>query len=257
MLTFADTPEELEKIAEESRGHLMKALSGLVPKQSDYRHKAGIPLFESGQNSEDCYLLRDGVYKVFCKKKMIRLYEAGDLIGFERHFGYSDCVVSSDFACKLDVYNTAELLEHIVKDESRFQAWQNFMSAQLYVNLGVAAVYAGEDIDMGLSIRVYQPGQTIIEEGTPPQEFFQMSQGSAEVFFEEKQIGTIGVDEIFGEVSFLLDEPRSATVTAKTICIVTAIQGEKFDFLAKNRPRTVFKIAQDLAKRLTKTNRMI
>lgn len=60
----------------------------------------------------------------------------------------------------------------------------------------------------------FRAGEIVLTEGTPGSSFYIVLSGSVEVYLEERQqvLATRGVGEFFGEMSLLLDSPRSASV---------------------------------------------
>ncbi len=72
--------------------------------------------------------------------------------------------------------------------------------------------------------RVYPVGATIIKEGDQEQALYLLRVGTVEVFkgsgASAENMGTIEAENIFGEMSMINDEPRSATVVARSPRVV-------------------------------------
>ena len=73
----------------------------------------------------------------------------------------------------------------------------------------------------------YKAGRTIVRQGAPGDSFFVIYKGRVEVLnkkslFKTVKVGELGQGELFGEVSLLRDQPRSATIHAleDTDCFV-------------------------------------
>jgi len=64
----------------------------------------------------------------------------------------------------------------------------------------------------------FEPGQTIVKQGEPGDEFYIIVDGSAIVTQNidntEVKVGELEKSDYFGEIALLLDRPRAATVTA-------------------------------------------
>lgn len=85
----------------------------------------------------------------------------------------------------------------------------------------------------GARQRHLEPGETVFRQGDVQQRLFQIVNGSCLVVLEEadavgpaRPIATMEHGEIFGEISFLVAEPASATVVAGPDgCTVVVMEG--------------------------------
>jgi putative ABC transport system ATP-binding protein len=93
-------------------------------------------------------------------------------------------------------------------------------------------------------VEVYEPGQVIVREGDPVNEeskFYLIRRGTVEVLREEggpaKKLTEMGPGRYFGEVAFLMNQPRNATVRALTRVEVYTVDRATFDkFQSVSRP---------------------
>jgi CRP/FNR family cyclic AMP-dependent transcriptional regulator len=74
---------------------------------------------------------------------------------------------------------------------------------------------------------------------------------------DEVTLGHICSGELVGEISFLDQEPRSATVKALTECELIQIPQEMIDAIYKSQPKWLEILVKTLAERLRKTNARI
>ena len=107
------------------------------------------------------------------------------------------------------------------------------------------------------AVSVHEPGELLIREGDQSTCIFEMIGGEAEVVVGGNIVGQIHSGEFFGEFTFLVEAPRSATVRATTHCTVQEISADEFERLIKSRPQIILDIAKDLAKRLQSTNQKV
>jgi len=77
----------------------------------------------------------------------------------------------------------------------------------------------------------FKPGQVVIKQGDEGQEFFIIRSGDASVDVNGKQVASLKEGDYFGENALLRDEPRSATITAKTNLETFKISRTKFQEL--------------------------
>jgi small-conductance mechanosensitive channel/CRP-like cAMP-binding protein len=88
--------------------------------------------------------------------------------------------------------------------------------------------------------RVYLPGELVVREGEPGEEFFVIVEGEAEVMIKTGEqtttVATLKKRQFFGEMSLLTGAPRSATVQAKSQLTVTVIGKDAMSqVIASNR----------------------
>ncbi len=78
---------------------------------------------------------------------------------------------------------------------------------------------------------------------------------------DEKELGTLGPGEFFGEMAFLDGSPRSASASSVEHSTVIMIDKDSFDKLVSKRPAIAYKItmkiARVLAARLRESNNLI
>ncbi len=100
----------------------------------------------------------------------------------------------------------------------------------------------------------FATGQLIFEQGQSGKFMFVIKEGAVEMQIKGKAISTLGVGESFGEVSLIIDSPRSATAIAKTDCKLVMIDQKYFDFLVQNTPDFANNIMQIVTHRLLKAD---
>jgi putative ABC transport system ATP-binding protein len=71
------------------------------------------------------------------------------------------------------------------------------------------------DVAEKMTKRHFPPGEVVIREGDPGEEFYLISDGEAEVVRTGHEVARMGPGEFFGEVALISGEPRNATVLAQ------------------------------------------
>lgn len=104
--------------------------------------------------------------------------------------------------------------------------------------------------------REYKVGDEICHQGDPGHSTYLVESGKLRILYVdpqgiEKQVGTLGPDDYFGETSLLLGEPRDATIKAAQDSVLLSISGEQLGQLLKERPE-MFKALQVRADVLQK-----
>ncbi len=100
-------------------------------------------------------------------------------------------------------------------------------------------------------------GERLIREGEDADCFYVVARGSLEVYRENGDGGTHGIDvlgpgECVGEMAVLLHDKRSASVRARRQSVVIRVQAAAFESLRQHAPM-VLHLAETLSKRLKQT----
>ena len=122
----------------------------------------------------------------------------------------------------------------------------------------------------------FNKGSTIMREGEAGDTMYLFFEGQVEVLntltmkfgkndFEETEKSMVKLDasfvSFFGEMSLLEDAPRSATITAKSDCVLYELHKDDFRKLCEKEPvigyQIVSKIAEVLCARIRKSNKDI
>jgi CRP-like cAMP-binding protein len=99
---------------------------------------------------------------------------------------------------------------------------------------------------MGLADAVavagYESGEAVVEEGSPGESLFIVSRGILKVSTtgpegNQVTVGTLTPGDFFGEISLLLDRPRTATVVAESDVLCLEIGKENWNHLLRAHPR--------------------
>ena len=101
----------------------------------------------------------------------------------------------------------------------------------------------------------------LIHEGDASTEMYYLQSGTLGVFKrkgdQEHQIGTIIAGELVGEMSFLDQNPRSASVRAMSECLLVVIPLAKLEDTLKSSPKWFSALLHTLTDRLRKANARI
>jgi CRP/FNR family cyclic AMP-dependent transcriptional regulator len=100
-------------------------------------------------------------------------------------------------------------------------------------------------------------GQALFCQGDVGNAAYIIMSGEAEVITEgpegEITVATLGKNQFIGEISILIDVPRTATVTAMTELTVLVISKDMFYRMVTEFPTIGIEIMRELARRLFKT----
>ena len=104
----------------------------------------------------------------------------------------------------------------------------------------------------------FEDGDLIIKEGNTDKNFYQLLQGNLIIIKNGRIVGDISQPgEYFGEMSALLDQPRTATIKSRGKSIVKVFPGDKLKETIENYPEIALKIIRSLVIRLTEADKKL
>ncbi len=108
------------------------------------------------------------------------------------------------------------------------------------------------------STEEYKPGGTIIRQGKSGRAFYVLEKGAVEVIKDEVVLNVLMFPgTIFGEVSAILDKPRTSSVRARMPTTVTKYEVPDLPTLVSEHPEIAVKMLETLAKRLQHTTQKL
>jgi CRP-like cAMP-binding protein len=93
-------------------------------------------------------------------------------------------------------------------------------------------------------------GSVIFSEGDRGEEMFGIVKGTVELRIGDSVLGTLGPEEVFGEMALIDAEPRSATAVAVTECDLAVISKRHFLFLVHETPTFALQVMSSMADRI-------
>lgn len=107
----------------------------------------------------------------------------------------------------------------------------------------------------GMTLRVGK-GDAVFYKGTTGSQMFVVLGGKVGVYDGPKCVATLGVGSMFGEMSLLCDEPRSATIMALEDSMLFALSEEIFHKLLTKRVavQILLNISRTMSKRVLEGN---
>lgn len=102
---------------------------------------------------------------------------------------------------------------------------------------------------------VFEDGQVVVAEGEDSNYLYYIAAGSLDVLSGGKHISALSPEDIFlGEMSFLLNNRRSATVVSRGRSVLLKISKNEFMNVVKEKPHYGILLARLIAQRLNKLN---
>ncbi|MBY0420005.1 MAG: cyclic nucleotide-binding domain-containing protein [Pararheinheimera sp.] len=108
-------------------------------------------------------------------------------------------------------------------------------------------------LQMPKAFETYTQGQALIKEGGYEPFFYIILSGQAQVYHRHHQIGQLSAGQFVGEVGFICNEPRSATVLAETDMVLMKIDSDSFQRLPERvrsavKDKIIFGLTQRVAQ---------
>ena len=105
---------------------------------------------------------------------------------------------------------------------------------------------------------IFEDGDLIIREGNTDKNFYQLLQGSLVISKNGRVVGEITQPlDYFGEMSALLDQPRTATIKSKGKSVVKVFPGDKIKQTIVNYPDIAMKMIKSLIERLNDADNIL
>ena len=133
--------------------------------------------------------------------------------------------------------------------DSRIEALRDF---ELFETLGRRELQRIAD---GLSERSFPAGTAVAREGEVGVGFFLIDDGRASVTIDGREVGRLGPGDHFGEISLILDTPRTATVTAETDLRCWGMTSWEFRRLVETNAAISWKVLESTALKLRDAQR--
>ncbi len=221
-------------------------------------------IVKEGTSNEFFYVILQGEVQIYQLDKSIRILKDRDVFGLENY--YRNCPYSTT-AKALQPSRVARYRCEIIEDiafskPSLISTILRSVCIQLEQTTSVAEENIPYTDVINLDFRTYSDGDIIIEEGTRGPEIYRLQQteGGLEVLKKGKRIGLITKPgEYFGEMSFILDEPRTATIRSigESVVEVIPVQETGLEGLIYDNPEIANKIITTLAQRLRQADLML
>ena len=103
----------------------------------------------------------------------------------------------------------------------------------------------------------FAPGQYVFKAGDRGDTMYVVIEGKVAVLVGSTTVEIAGPGSIVGEMALIDDEPRSATVVAKTHCRLVTVDQGQFKYMVSKGPFFALQVMKVMADRLRKTNARI
>jgi hypothetical protein len=149
------------------------------------------------------------------------------------------------YYCFLVILFGAELMVNIGKKEA-------LLLKSLFLNQEDSSKNVGQW--MSRFVQEYDAGTVLFKQGEMGDRMFYLLSGSVRVMGDRGILRLMKQGEYFGEMSMLLDSPRTATVTvAEEGARLIVLSRKNFELILRDNPEIVFSILKEMTSRLKDT----
>lgn len=92
-------------------------------------------------------------------------------------------------------------------------------------------------------------GRDLIDQGAFPHEFMVIESGTADVLVDGERVAELGEGDFFGEMALLVEQRRTATVTATTDLCVIVMHERDFRAMEDDMPEVATRIREVMDER--------
>lgn len=250
MLSIRDVPDNVEAIYQRYKELSRDMYARIFKKMSAKRLPVNVDLFEFIAQGQIVYVI-EGYFKLGHERKVVRLFSEGDFVIFDgARDGFE---LRSEFASEV-AYLPRKTLIGMLSDKKVAEAWLSLQQCSTALSLALASSYMEDDVQAEFQFKNYAVGEEITREGEAPDAIYELISGEAVVLADGVEVGRIHSGEIFGEIGFLTDSARSATVQAAGNCFVRVVNKDDFFKLIESNPNLIISIAKTLARRVVELN---
>lgn len=156
----------------------------------------------------------------------------------------------------LELHGRGILMTKNVADSLEYNEKGNEVTFEIGLDKEVENITPGLFVDM--KSKDVKPGDIIFQEGEPSNFLYYIVKGRYSVLVNNKIVSMLSADDIFmGEMSFLLNNKRSATVQALSFGKLIEVSKSQFIDAIKKRPHYALFLARLLAQRIQRLNRIV
>jgi CRP-like cAMP-binding protein len=227
-------------------------------------YRSGEVIVREGDSNGLFYAILQGEVQIYQLDKPIRILSDHDVFGLENHYrGIPYSTTAKALSPSRVAAYESEAIEDIVYSKPGLVS---MVLRSAYLQLEQTTSVAESNIPysetINLDVQEFADGETIIEEGTSGTEIYKLYQAEQglEVLKKGLRIGMITKPgEYFGEMSFILNEPRSATIRSagRSLVEVIPVQDGGLEKIISENPEMANKIISSLAQRLKQANLLI
>ncbi len=215
----------------------------------------------SGLNPNRVYRIDSGTLTITYDRKPLYTLEEGELLLPDAGLQASsvNAVVNYETVgtAQLTEFDTLQFMQAVLGDREVGRIWTKLLLTEQALMVRCIASLTERGTQATPGFQYFNPGEAIIHQGERADYVYSLFEGDAEVLVDNVVVGQIGEGEVIGALAVLTEQPRSATVRAKTRCAVVKVPRDQFAVLIRSNPTMIQSLLVDMAKHITRLNRQV
>ncbi len=205
-------------------------------------------LLEAFPSGTLCYV-KEGYLKLMRGNREIRMFSSGDFIPPTGNWDQA-YRMTSDFRSDIVTFPMHRILQLLGSDEHLRFKWAAMCELEHRLHLCLCGEYAPEMIEFEMVVRNFSTGDIIGYPDETSGSVYEMISGKADVLLNGVPVGSIGANEMFGDMSFLVPNGHRLKVVAAKNCFVRVLEPRVFAHLLEYNSQFAITLARNLASRL-------
>lgn len=259
MIPLAEVDASFAALADQFRNYVRD----LVTKIPADRHPLVLygDAIAGGLNPNRVYLLESGTLTVTYNDRQLYLLEEGDLLLPDAGLQASSASGVLDYVpggkVQLAGFDTLQFMQAVFGDREIGRMWTKLLLTQQALMVRCIAALTPHEERHTPGFQYFNPGEIIIRQGDRADYVFSLFEGEAEVLVDNTVVGHIAEGEVIGALAVLTEQPRTATVRAKTRCALVKVPGDQFATLIRANPNMIQSLLADMAKHIMRLNNQV
>lgn len=208
-------------------------------------------------DQDTIFLIQDGMLHLSHNDQNLCSFDEGDLVGVANAFGFDYPVLRTDEFVELIPINRDDFFQHVYSDKRRQHYWSSFLICSNAILMNHLAEHSCALTRPTAGFQNIPASEVIIHQGDAADMVYTIIEGEAEAYVDGIKVGDIAIEEVFGAMAVFTDEPRSATVVAKTPCTIMAVPKTEFVRLIEAQPKAAVNLIENLAQHIRMLNQQL
>jgi len=225
-------------------------------------YQSGEVILDEGSRPDCFFVILTGAVDISQRRKSVRFLEDGDIFGLESFFFQRPSTVRARAVgrSRIATYGYDAITDILYSRPQMAERMLVSALKQLEQTTQIAEENLKNEAVADINMLFFKDGDVIIREGEEKTEIFKLvsTEGGLEVSKEGQKIAVIREpEEIFGEMSGILKQPRSATIKSIGRSVVQVYPRDDIEGLVEENPSVARRIIETLASRLAEANRLL
>jgi CRP-like cAMP-binding protein len=215
-------------------------------------------IFAEGTTHHHFYIILNGTVRVIKGSQTITCAQAGEFFGEMGTSGdlkHSSSIISISPVELLEI--DSDLFQEFLHDEGLKERFQKLgeirpilFQTTMFKNIPERILQKIIDTTF---VREYPPETSIVVQGDPADAFYLILEGSCEVIMEidgiPREIGTLNMNDVFGEIGLLEDVRRTASIRSVTPVKALVLKKQDFESIVSEVPGITYQLLMQAKKR--------